>query len=100
MQKPGKFVFLITIPCKFPKQIQHGSFESSVLLWNTACGLNWLDECSVANNLHPVDGVIRLYANEGKSIFFNLSEIKYLFQNKWLGNAWCHVLYCAVLYFW
>ena len=87
VQKPGKFVFLITISCKFPKQIQNGSFDSSVLLWNTACGLNWLDECSVANNLHPVEGDIRLYAKEGKCRFINLAEIKHLFQNKWLGNA-------------
>lgn len=85
------------ISCKFLKQIQNGSFDSSILWGNTVCSLNWENECSVTNNLCSVEGNIRLYAKEGKCRFANLAEIKHLFQNKWLGKASYLILYYAVL---
>lgn len=92
-----KVVFLIMIACKFPKQIQNGSFDSSILWGNTECNLNWENECSVANNLRSVEGNIRLYAKEGKCRFANLTEIKHLFQSKLLGKASYIILYYTVL---
>lgn len=57
--------------------------KESVLLWNTACDLNWLDGCSVAADLHPVGGDSRLYAGGGESTFINASEIKYFRMSDW-----------------
>lgn len=61
-------------------------------------GLSWLDERSVANNVHAVERGIRLYAKEGKCRFINLSKIEHEFHSKWLGNASYLVLYCAALW--
>lgn len=92
-----KVVFLIMIACKFPTQIQNGSFDSSILWGHTVCSLNWDNECSAANNLRSVGGNIILYAKEGKCRFANLSEIKHLFQNKLHGKASYLILFYTVL---
>lgn len=57
--------------------------KESVLLWNTACDLNWLDGCSVAADLHPVGGDSRLYAGGGESTFINAIGIKYFRTSDW-----------------